>query len=126
MFECSQSWLRARVAAVNENAALRRLKEAADEVDQRGFSRARLADNGDVRALRDLQIKMLQHVFAAVWIAEGNVLKFNIAVKRFPVFLFGVESVAVSFRDLRRVADVGFRFQKPCDALDVDLYVDKR
>jgi len=115
-----------RVAAIDQNAAPRRLKEAADEIDQRGFSRARLADNGDVRALRDLQIKVFQHVFAAVGIAEGDVLKFNVAVKRLPVFLFGVERVAVLFRDLRRVADVGFRFQKPCDALDVDLHVDER
>ena len=56
---------------------------------------------------------MLEDVLVAVGVAERHVAKLDIAVQLLPVFLFGVESVAVLFRDLRRVDDVGFRFQKP-------------
>ena len=117
---------RARVAAVDEHAALRRLKEAADEVHERGFARAGLADDGDVRALRDLEAEVLQHVLAAVGVAEGDVLELDIAVERLPVFLLRVEGVAVFLRDFRRVAHVGLGLHELGEALDVDLHVDER
>ena len=41
-----------RVAPVNKNLSLRRLIEPADEIHQRRFARAGLADNGNARALR--------------------------------------------------------------------------
>ena len=44
----------ARVAPVDQYAALRRLVEAADEVCERGFARAGLAHDGHVRAKGDL------------------------------------------------------------------------
>ena len=69
---------------------------------------------------------MLQHVLTAVRIAEGDVLKFNIAIQRLPVFLFRVEHVAVLLCNLRRVAHVGFGLHELCEALDVDLHVDER
>ena len=117
---------RTRVAAVDEHATLRRLKEAADEVHERGFARAGLADDGDVRALRDLEAEVLQHVLAAVGVAEGDVLELDIAVERLPVFLLRVEGVAVFLRDFRRVAHVGLGLHELGEALDVDLHVDER
>ena len=69
---------------------------------------------------------MLQHVLAAVGIAEGDVLELDIAVERLPVFLLRVEGVAVFLRDFRRVAHIGLGLHELGEALDVDLHVDER
>ena len=46
------------ILAVNEDAALSRLKEAAGKVDKRAFARARFADNGDRGAGGNIERKM--------------------------------------------------------------------
>ena len=46
------------VAAVDQQAAFGRFIEAADEARQRGFARAGLPYDGEVRAEGDLQVKV--------------------------------------------------------------------
>ena len=115
----------ARVSAVDEELTRRRLVEATYKIYKRGFSRSRLADDCNIRPLRDFQIEMLKNVFVAVRIFEGNVAEFDITVQRFPVFLFFLYFIAVCFIDLRSVRHVRFRFKKPCQPFDIDLLADK-
>ena len=61
------------IAPVNEHASLRRLEEAADKVDQGGFSRARFAHDSNIGAKGNFQIEMLQNIFVAVRIAEADI-----------------------------------------------------
>ena len=115
----------AGVPPVNQHLTLRRLKEAADQIHQRRFARAGLADDGDVGALRHLEVEMLQNVFFSVRIAEGHVAELDIAVQRLPVLLLRMERVAVLRRDLRRIAHVGLCLHELCEALNVHLHVHK-
>ena len=113
------------IAAVDQDFPLRRLKEAAGEVHKGRFARAGLAHEGDGRPGGNFQRKVLQNVLAAVRIAEGHVLKFDVAVQRLPVFLLRMEGVAVDRLDLRRVAHLRLLVQKVGDALDGGLQGDK-
>ena len=76
----------ARVASVDQHLSLRRLVEPADQIDQRGFARARFADDGDRRSLGNGKVEVFKHVFVAVGVHEADVAEFDVAVKRFPVF----------------------------------------
>ena len=49
---------------------------------------------------------MLQHVLAAVWIAEGHIPELDLAPQRLPVLPLGVEGVAVLLDDLRGVLNL--------------------
>ena len=114
-----------RVAPVDEHLPLRRLIEPADEIHERGFARAGLADDGDIRSLRHFQVEMLENVLVAVGVAEGHVFELDIAVQLLPVFLFGAERVAVLLHDLRRILHIGLCLHERGEALDVDLHVHK-
>ena len=94
------------VAPVDEDAAGRRLIEAADEVHERGFARARLADDGDVRAEWNIKAEVLENIFVAVGVFEADVVKFNVALYRFPVLALRVEAVTVFLDNLRGVNNI--------------------
>ena len=111
----------ARVAAVDEHAARRRLVEAADEVGERRLACARLADDGDVRPEGDLQVEMLQNVFVAVGILEADVAELDITAQALPVLPFRLKAVAVALDDRLGVVHVRLRFEQLCQTLDVDL-----
>ena len=113
------------VAPVDEDAAGRGLKEAAGEIDERGLARAGLADDGDGGAGGDLQVEVGEHVLLAVGIAEGDVLKLDVAADGLPVFADGMEAVAVAGDDLGRVDDEGLLVEQSGDALDVGLHADE-
>lgn len=49
---------------------------------------------------------MLQHVLAAVGIAEGHIPELDLAPQRLPVLPLGVEGVAVFLNDLRGVLNL--------------------
>ena len=68
---------------------------------------------------------MLEDVLVAVGVAERHVAKLDIAVQLLPVFLFGVERIAVFLHDLRRILHVGLGLHERGEALDVDLHVHK-
>ena len=50
---------------------------------------------------------MLENIFVAVGVFEADVVKFNVALYRLPVFTLRVEAVAVFLDDLRRIHNVG-------------------
>ncbi len=111
----------AGVAPVDEQLAGRGLIEAADEVCQRRFPGAGFAYDGDVGAEGDVQIEVLEDGLLPVGVAEGHVLKADIAADGLPVLLFGLEAVAVAGDDLLAVAHVGFGIEQLRQALDVHL-----
>ena len=73
----------------------------------------------------DLQVEMLQDIFVAVGVLEGDVLEFDVAVDRLPVLLLRLEVVTVEIDDLLRVVHVRLRLQQLGKPLDVDLGRDK-
>lgn len=107
---------RAVIRAVDEDFSLRRLIEAADEVDDGGLAAAGFADKGNSLPVLDVQVEVLQHLFA-LFVAEGDVLKVNVADELGPVFGLGVEIVAVLRHHFGRIHNIGFRFQQADDAL---------
>ena len=113
------------VPPVDEQLARGGLVEPADQIDQRGFARAGFAHDGDMAAEGNLQGEMLQHVLVAVGIAEGHVLEFDVAPDRLPVFLLGLQNVAVLGDDLGGIDDVGLHRQQVGKAFDVDLGSDQ-
>ena len=101
------------VAPVDEDAAGRRLIEAADEVYERGFARACFADDGDVSAEGDVKAEVLKNIFVTIGVSEADIVKFDVALYRLPVLALRVEAVAVFLADLRRIHDVGLRLKQP-------------
>ena len=125
----SQSWDRsepelgpvAGVPAVDQDLALRRLIEAAGQVDQGRLARARLADDRDIGPLRHLQVEVLQDHLIAVRIHEGDIPELHLSVQGLPVFFFRVKIVAVLLNDFGRVHHVRDLRDEAREALDVDL-----
>ena len=68
---------------------------------------------------------MLQHVFSAVRVPEGDVPKFDFAQQRLPIFPLGMEYIAVLLCDLRRVPDLWLLIQKPGNPFNRGLQGDE-
>ena len=68
---------------------------------------------------------MLQHVAAAVGIAEGHVPELDLAPDGLPVLPLGVEGVAVLLDDLRGVLNLGGLVHQVHDPLDGGLQGDE-
>ena len=110
-----------RVPPVDEQAALGRLIEAADQVCQRGLARAGLTHDSHIGPEGDLQVEVLENGLVTVRIAEAHIFELDIAVQLFPVLLFGIKAVAVDRGDLGRILHVRLGLQQAGQALDVDL-----
>ena len=109
------------VLAVDEHPAAGGLKEPAAEVHQGGFARAGLPHNGHGGAGGHVQVEVLQHVFRAVGVVEGHVLKGDVAKERLPVLPLGREGGAVLLHHFGAVGDFGLQLQQGGDPLDVGL-----
>src|SRR5579871_3272864 len=72
----------ARVYAVEQDATLRRIVEAGDQVYQRAFAGPAAPDDGDHLAGMDLEGDVLQNVRPIRAVAEGDVLEADVAFKR--------------------------------------------
>ena len=94
------------VHAVNEDMSLRRLEEPAGQIDEGTLAGPRFAYDGHRGPLRDVEGEVLQHVLAAVGIAEGHIPELDLAPQRLPVLPLGVEGVAVFLNDLRGVLNL--------------------
>ena len=110
---------------VNEDLPLSGLKEPAGQVHQGALACAGLAHDGHGGPLGDVQGEVLQHVVAAVGIAEGHVPELDLAPDGLPVLPLGVEGVAVLFHHLRAVLDLGDLIHQVRDPLDGRLEGDK-
>ena len=109
------------VHAVDENLALRGLEEPAGQVHQGALTRAGFAHDGHGGPLGNVQGEVLQHVAAAVGIAEGHVPELDLAPDGLPVLPLGVEGVAVLLDDLRGVLNLGSLVHQVHDPLDGGL-----
>ena len=109
------------VFAVDQDLPRGRLEEPAGEVDKGRLARPRLADDRDGRAGGDVEVEVLEDVFAAVRVLEGDVLKLDFAFDRLPVFLFRLEGGAVFGDDFGGVLDHRLFIQQVHDPLDVRL-----
>ena len=79
----------AYVPAVYQYTALGRLVEAADEVHERGFSRARFSDYRSHAALRHIEREVCEHFGVSVGVSEADMVKAYISVHILPVLTFG-------------------------------------
>ena len=104
------------VRAVDENAPLRGLVEAADQVDDGALAAAGFAHQRHGLPVIDVQVEVLQHLLA-VLVAEGHVLKVNVTNELGPVFLLRVEVVAKDSLHLGGIHNVRLGFQQADDAL---------
>ena len=82
------------VTPVYKHAALGGFIEAANKVDYGALACAGLANQGYRLARLNVQIEVLQHLFAFL-IGKAYVLEIDIALYGLPVFALGVEAVAV-------------------------------
>ena len=82
------------VTPVYKHAALGGFIEAANKVDSGALACAGLANQGYRLARLNVQIEVLQHLFAFL-IGKAYVLEIDIALYGLPVFALGVEAVAV-------------------------------
>ena len=99
------------IRAVNQNPTGSRFVEAADQIDDGGLAGAGFADKCDGLAMIDMEVEVLKHLLA-ILIAEGDVLKVDVADKLGPVFLLGMEIVAEDGLHLGAVNDIRFGFQQ--------------
>ena len=109
------------VLAVNEDPSPGGLEEPAGQVHQGGFSSAGLAHNGHGGAGGHVQGEVLQHVFVAIGVAEGDVVKGDVSLDGLPVLPLGLKGGAVFFNDFRGVGDLGLQLQQGGHPLDVGL-----
>ena len=115
----------ANVLAVHQNLPLVHIVEAADEVDQGGFTRARFAHDGHVGAKGNVEVEVLQHGLGAVGIGERDVPQLDVPLHGLEAVVRGVELVAVRGDDLGRVHHIGLGGEHLVHALDVDLTGDE-
>ena len=110
---------------VDEDLSPGGFKEPAGQIHQGALARTGLAHDGHRGALRDVQGKVLQYILAAVGIAEGYIPELDLAPQRLPIFLFGVEGIAVFGLHLRGVLHLGLLVQQVGDPLDGGLQGDE-
>ena len=109
------------ISSVDKKHAFRRFIEAADQVDQRGFAGAGLADDRDIAAMRNFEVEVLEHILLAVRIAECHIPEFDVSAQRLPVFPLWREAVSISLYDFRRIRDVRRLREEIGQALYIDL-----
>ena len=109
------------IPAVDEDPPLGRLEEAAGQVDQCALSGAGLAHNGDRGPGRNVQAEVLQHIFRAVRVVEGDIVKGDVAADRLPVFRLLRKQCAVLFCHFGRILHVRLLLEEAGHALNVGL-----
>ena len=109
------------VDTVDQDAATGRLEESAGQIDQRTLACARLTDNGNIGACRDIQRKVFEDIITAVGIFEPYIFKSDMTLNGFPVFLPGMEGIAILFDDFGGIFDEAGMLQQGADTLDIDL-----
>ena len=64
---------------------------------------------------------MLENVLVAVGVAEGHIVKFDVALHFFPIFTLRLKHVAVNGNDFVAVRNIGTNGKQICETFDVDL-----